>query len=242
MNRLSQRPSPALVAALVALFLVSGGGAAAYASGLISGSQIENHSIAAKKLTRAAIKALSGQRGLSGPAGVTGPIGPVGPAGPSGPAGGMGPPGPQGPPGVTKAVERFFAADLTDPTSWLPIVSGTWPDVTPTHVLTIHLDAGNYTVTGEVIAGNDTGQGIVVCLFGNHALGFAVGQSGVGNVGGFALQQTFELQSIFVLSSPTDLELSCFNAPPNDPAGDPGIGAADIVATQIDKVSVSQEG
>jgi hypothetical protein len=49
---------PATLIAAAALFLALGGGAAAYASGLISGSQIKNHSISEKKLTRKAIKAL----------------------------------------------------------------------------------------------------------------------------------------------------------------------------------------
>jgi hypothetical protein len=78
---------PATAIALLALFLGLGGGAA-LAGGLISGSQIKNHSIAAKKLTRAAVNALRGQRG---PAGQTGPTGQAGPAGARGPAG---PPGP----------------------------------------------------------------------------------------------------------------------------------------------------
>ena len=43
------------------------GGGAALASGLISGNQIVNHSIPAKKLTAAAIKTLHGQTGPAGP-------------------------------------------------------------------------------------------------------------------------------------------------------------------------------
>lgn len=66
---------PATVIAAAALFLALGGGAAAYASGLISGSQIKNHSIPAKKLTKSAIKSLRGKRGIRGP---TGPVGPGG--------------------------------------------------------------------------------------------------------------------------------------------------------------------
>jgi hypothetical protein len=54
---------PATVIAALALFVALGGGTAAYASGLISGSQIKNHSISEKKLTSAAIRALRGQRG-----------------------------------------------------------------------------------------------------------------------------------------------------------------------------------
>jgi hypothetical protein len=51
---------PATFVAALALFVALGGGAAAYASGLISGSQIKNHSIAEKKLTKAAITDLLG--------------------------------------------------------------------------------------------------------------------------------------------------------------------------------------
>jgi hypothetical protein len=69
---------PATTITAVVVFLSLGGGAAAYASGLISGSQIKNHSIAAKKLTKAAIRSLRGKRGLRGP---TGPVGPAGPGG-----------------------------------------------------------------------------------------------------------------------------------------------------------------
>src|SRR5437879_5311622 len=98
-----------------------------------------------------------------------------------------GPQGLQGPPGVTHAQERFFARSLADPRTWLPIVSGTWPDVRPfmTHVLTMHLDKGNNAITAEIIAENDGGHGIVVCLLGNSTVGFAGAQSGVGDTAGF---------------------------------------------------------
>ena len=72
---------PATAIAALALFVALGGGAAAYASGLISGSQIKNHSIAEKKLTKSAITALRGQRGARGPAGPTGATGATGPQG-----------------------------------------------------------------------------------------------------------------------------------------------------------------
>ena len=78
---------PATIIAAVALFVAMGGGAAAYASGLISGSQIKNHSIAAKKLTKKAIKSLHGQRGRRGPAGPAGPTGATGATGATGPIG-----------------------------------------------------------------------------------------------------------------------------------------------------------
>jgi len=65
---------PATAVAAVVLFVALGSGAAAYASGLISGSQIKNHSIPAKKLTRSAINSLRGKRGMRGPAGPGGKI------------------------------------------------------------------------------------------------------------------------------------------------------------------------
>jgi hypothetical protein len=75
---------PATVVAAIALFVALGGGAAAYASGVISGGQIKNHSIPAKKLTASAIRSLHGRRGSQGPAGPAGPQGPQGPQGATG--------------------------------------------------------------------------------------------------------------------------------------------------------------
>jgi collagen triple helix repeat protein len=95
---------PATVIATVALFVAVGGGTAAYASGLIDGSQIQNHSIAAKKLTRSAISSLHGERGPAGPAGPAGPTGATGAtgaSGPQGPQGVQGPKGDTGSPGLT---------------------------------------------------------------------------------------------------------------------------------------------
>lgn len=145
--------------------------------------------------------------------------------------------------GSTSAAERFFYRGGANVPNWLPIVSGTWPDIRPrmTHVLTMHLDPGKYAVTAEVIAENDQGQGIVVCLLGNPTVGYALAQSAVGSAPGFALQQTFEAQTIFVMDTAGDLELSCFNAPPNEPAGNPRIGLGDVIATKIDSATVSQE-
>lgn len=49
---------PATIIAALALFLTLGGGAYAAATGLISGSQIRNHSIPVTKLTGSAVKSL----------------------------------------------------------------------------------------------------------------------------------------------------------------------------------------
>ena len=77
---------PATVIATVALFVALGGGAAAYASGLINGSQIKNHSIPAKKLTKSAIQSLRGQRGPAGANGTPGAKGAKGDTGAPGSA------------------------------------------------------------------------------------------------------------------------------------------------------------
>src|SRR5579884_3646494 len=82
MSRRLRAPSPALA---IAVFAALGG--TAYAGGLISGKQIVDHSIPAKKLTARAVDALQGERGPQGPKGATGPQGPKGDTGATGPQG-----------------------------------------------------------------------------------------------------------------------------------------------------------
>jgi hypothetical protein len=53
----------------------------------------------------------------------------------------------------------------------------------------------------------DIRPSLTQCLFGNSTVGNAVGQSAVGNAGGFALQQTFSFHSVFPLESDADLTL-----------------------------------
>jgi hypothetical protein len=84
-KRRLRAPSATFAISLIALFVALGG--TAYASGLISGKQIRNHTIAKKKLTTAAIKSLRGQRGPQGPQGLKGATGPTGLQGVQGPAG-----------------------------------------------------------------------------------------------------------------------------------------------------------
>jgi hypothetical protein len=78
---MKQLKHPATIIASVALFVALGGGAVAYAAGVINGSQIKNHTIASKKLTKKAIKQLKGNRGPAGAPGATGATGPQGPGG-----------------------------------------------------------------------------------------------------------------------------------------------------------------
>jgi hypothetical protein len=82
-----QLKHPATIIASVALFVALGGGAVAYAAGVINGSQIKNHTIASKKLTKKAIKQLKGNRGPAGAPGAAGAAGATGATGPQGPGG-----------------------------------------------------------------------------------------------------------------------------------------------------------
>jgi hypothetical protein len=151
----------------------------------------------------------------------------VGPQGPQGP---QGPPGPSG----TSHVDEW--AWYGGVGGGIPIVSGVWPDIRghETTVLTFHLDRGQYLVSAEILAVNNDGQGVVVCQTGNDTLGITLAQAAVGNTAGFALQQTMQEQTVFVVSSPQDLIVQCFNAPPNVPAGTPKINYVDVTATKID--------
>jgi hypothetical protein len=103
------RQSPAMVVAMIALFVALTGTAVATTSALITGAQIKNSSITGldvknKSLTAKDFKgSLRGARGPAGPAGpqgaqgAQGAQGPAGPQGPQGPQGEQGPQGPQGP-------------------------------------------------------------------------------------------------------------------------------------------------
>jgi hypothetical protein len=106
--------SPALVISLIALFVALGG--TAYASGLIPGSQIKNHSIPVKKLTGSAIKSLRGRVGPTGPQGPKGATGAAGQQGSQGPLGPLGPKGDTGPqgPGAISFIKGDVPADNTD--------------------------------------------------------------------------------------------------------------------------------
>jgi hypothetical protein len=147
-DRLKHSRHPATVIAAVALFLALGGGAGAYASGLISGSQIKDHSIAEKKLTKAAISALHGDRRKGGRPGPAGPAGPTGPAGPAGPAGATGPQGPAGPAGTSSAI-----SDYENSSSLLNLFEAGG------RVATLTLPAGSYVLIGNTTIANTTDNG-----------------------------------------------------------------------------------
>jgi hypothetical protein len=93
------RQSPAMIVAMIALFVALSGTAVATTSALITGAQIKNNSISGvdvknKSLTQQDFK--GSVRGAQGAAGPSGPAGPQGPQGFQGPQGGQGPEGPPG--------------------------------------------------------------------------------------------------------------------------------------------------
>lgn len=145
-----------------------------------------------------------------------------------------GPAGPQGPSGVSTAIERYFFRGFKDPNNWLD-VGFAQPG---TNVLTVHLAAGNWVVSTQVLGADYDGHGVLVCINGNNDLGgFAVGQGSIGNT----LQQlNLSFQGTFAVpAAGGDLALSCWLPPdPADPdhAGHPRIGYADVVATKVDSL------
>jgi hypothetical protein len=104
--RRSRRPSPALVVAVLALFVAAGGTATAAGVIITSSRQIKAGAIDASDLSskaRNALKGAAGPAGAPGSAGAQGPAGPAGPAGAAGADGAAGPAGAQGPAGPAGA-------------------------------------------------------------------------------------------------------------------------------------------
>jgi Collagen triple helix repeat (20 copies) len=121
-------PTPAMVVAMLALFVGLTGTAVATTSALVTGAQIKDASIAGadvknKSLTtrdfRGSVRGLRGLTGPAGPpgaAGATGPEGPNGAQGPQGPAGPQGTQGTLGPSGVIQAYSATGGGPNPSPT------------------------------------------------------------------------------------------------------------------------------
>jgi hypothetical protein len=137
---------PATIIAVVALFVALGGGAA-LASGLVSGSQIENHSIAAKKLTKSAIRSLRGRRGPQGAQGAPGATGATGPQGTMGASGVTGSPGPAGPQGPAGPTGPQGPAGLSNIVSWNTTIATAGADFAHANTVTL-ATVGPFTLKG----------------------------------------------------------------------------------------------
>ena len=96
MKNVLRRISPAMIIAMVALFVALSGTAVATTSALITGKQIKNSSITGADVKNKSLTARDFRgsvRGPRGPRGLTGPAGPAGLQGPQGQAGANGAPG-----------------------------------------------------------------------------------------------------------------------------------------------------
>jgi hypothetical protein len=139
------KPSPAMVVALVALFVASSGGAYATSQALIGSPQIKNGSIELVDISAKTKKALKGQRGPRGFSGANGANGTNGLPGPQGPA------GPQGLTGANGANGGF------DPNK-LNYVTGATFTLTP--------GTGNNTATSCPAGSKAIGGGWIVITGG----------------------------------------------------------------------------
>lgn len=129
---LRRRPSPALVIAMIALFVALGSGAYAAISlprNSVGSAQIRRHAVTAVKLAKNAVTSatirdhtllvkdfkagqLAVQQGTPGPAGREGPEGPSGPEGPVGATGPRGATGATGPAGATNLTVRALSQNV----------------------------------------------------------------------------------------------------------------------------------
>jgi hypothetical protein len=149
----------------------------------------------------------------------------------------VGPQGPPGPVGPSRADEKYVIRNLRDTSTWIPVNTARARQ-DGTQLLTLHLDPGNYVVTTQVIAGNFTGTGTLVCITGNNALGgYEVGQQSLGNAGGYVRQGDLSYQSTFAAPDGGDIELVCWNAPDGDQGGQASVGLADVIATKVDAIT-----
>jgi hypothetical protein len=160
---------PATLIAMLALF-VALGGTAAVAGGLISGSQIKNHSIPANKLTSSAITSLHGQQGQKGDTGATGSPGPKGDTGAKGDPGPKGDTGAKGDPGVKGDTgakgDQGVKGDPGDPGSaraWAR-VAGDGTVVFGQHVSSVTHTGGTGTYCVELDSGFVTNTSAVAVL------------------------------------------------------------------------------
>lgn len=142
------RQSPAMVVAMLALFVALTGTAVATTSAVITGKQITDGSITGadvknRSLTQRDFRgSLRGLRGLTGPAGQPGPQGPAGPQGSPGP---QGPAGPQGDKGET-GPSNGFSVTAGNQLPWTGDLQG---------VATLALPPGRYVLNANVSADND---------------------------------------------------------------------------------------
>ncbi len=194
--RFLARLSYSNVAATLALFFALTGSAVAGAGLLITGDNVENHSLSGadirtrslgpRTFSLAAKAELQGTRGPAGPTGQRGQRGGQGPAGPqgatgaTGPQGISGPQGPSGPPGVGITTAVATGADVTGYQDLTPLASQALSaagDYVVVSSLTVHNTgaANEYLNCGYRFAGAISGAAGVETTAGGTATGTSAG-------------------------------------------------------------------
>lgn len=174
LTRLVQQ-SPAMVVAMLALFVALTGTAVATTSAVITGHQITDGSITGADVKNRSLTQRDFRGSLRGPRGLTGPTGQPGPQGPAGPQGSAGPQGPAGPKGDKGE---------TGPSSGFSVTAGNQVQWTGDHqgVATLVLPPGRYVLNASVNADND--DAVPQPLHCTIVLGgTGVGTSGVVHLG-----------------------------------------------------------
>jgi hypothetical protein len=192
--------SPALVIAVIALFVALSGAAVATTKAMISGASIKNGSITGvdvrdNSLTpadfRGSVRGPAGQAGPAGAAGSPGAQGPKGDAGArgdTGAAGAQGSPGKQGDPGKpgekgdpgvdgtpAKIVYSAKRAPISLPTNGAELPVTSLESLPPgSYILTGHLSAANFGSDGYVRCGI---RGAGKSSFGNWGVAASVGNA-----------------------------------------------------------------
>jgi hypothetical protein len=192
--------SPALIIAVIALFVALSGAAVATTKAMISGASIKNGSITGvdvrdNSLTpadfRGSVRGPAGPAGQAGPAGAQGPKGDAGARGDTGAAGAQGAPGKPGEPGKqgekgdkgdpgvdgtpAKIVYSAKRAPINLPTNGAELGVTSLESLPPgSYILTGHLSAVNFGSNGYVRCGI---KGAGKSSFGNWGVAASVGDA-----------------------------------------------------------------
>ena len=190
------RQSPALIVAMLALFVALTGTAVATTSALIGSAQIRNNSITGVDVKNRSLRPIDFRGSVRGPRGLRGLTGATGATGAAGAQGAQGVQGPIGPSNGYGADSE--GADLT------------WTAAEQT-VQTLNLPAGSYVLTGKVLANNDgAGLPIVQCDLKVGGVVIDNGNNIVPGANGAAAERLYLSQGAAVtLASASAVTIAC---------------------------------